>query len=467
MAFKDRNYSRLSLYIMLAGWAGAVIYLFFMFDVDEGGQIIQHFLSTESSGVRFRALIFFTPLITTIIAYLIHERDKFLRRTVDAKEELQSYNERLSALRSIDMAISSSIDLQATLRIFIDKVVTQLKADAASVLLYSPDTLLLVYSAGSGFRSDRINRVRLKLGEGLAGEAALRREEVIVPDISDASGVVSGSAMEKFIKSFLYNEEGFLSYIGKPLMAQGRVKGILEVFNRKTFNPTREWLEFLDAFTGQAALAIEKAALFSDLQMSNIELVNAYNTTIEGWARALDYRDKETEGHSRRVTDMTVQVARVMGINDEELVHVRRGALLHDIGKMGIPDRILLKPGPLDDEEYANMKRHPDISYNLLYPIAFLRPAVDIPYCHHEKWDGTGYPHGLKGEDIPLPARIFSVVDVWDALRSDRPYREGWTKEKTVEHIRSLSGADFDPNVVEIFIREIAGREDEDSLSQE
>jgi HD-GYP domain-containing protein (c-di-GMP phosphodiesterase class II) len=466
MVLKKRNYSRLSLYIMSAGWAGAAIYLFFMFDFDESGKILKHFLSTESSGVRFRALVFFTPLITTIIAYLVHERDKFLRRTLASKEELQSYNERLSALRSIDMAISSSIDLQATLRIFIDKVVSQLKADAASVLLFSPDTLLLVYSAGSGFRTDGINKVRLKLGEGLAGEAALKREEVIVSDISDASGRGSGLAVEKFIKSFLYGEEGFRSYIGKPLIAQGRVKGVLEVFNRNTFNPPREWLEFLDAFTGQAAIAIEKASLFTDLQMSNIELVNAYNTTIEGWARALDYRDKETEGHSRRVTEMTVQIAQIMGISDEELVHVRRGALLHDIGKMGIPDRILLKPGPLDDEEYEIMKRHPDISYNLLYPIAFLRACVDIPYYHHEKWDGTGYPRGLKGEDIPLPARIFSVVDVWDALRSDRPYRKGWTKEKTVEHIHSLSGTDFDPNVVDIFIREIAGREDETSLPQ-
>lgn len=464
MDLKTTNYSRLSIYVMLAGWVGVVIYFFFMFDIDESGKVLEHFLSTESSGIKFRALVFFTPLITTVIAYLINERDKFLSKTVESKEELQAFNERLSALRSIDMAISSSIDLQATLRIFIDKVVSQLKADAASVLLYSPDTLLLVYSAGSGFRTDGINKVRLKLGDGFAGEAALKREEIIVPDVSDESGITNKHAANKFIDSFLYKEEGFRSYIAKPLIAQGSVKGVLEIFNRSAFCPSREWIEFLDAFTGQAALAIEKASLFSDLQMSNIELVNAYNTTIEGWARALDYRDKETEGHSRRVTDMTEKVARVMGISEEELVHVRRGALLHDIGKMGIPDRILLKPEALDDDEYAIMKRHPDISYNLLYPIAFLRPAIDIPHSHHEKWDGTGYPRGIKGEDIPLPARIFSVIDVWDALRSDRPYRKGWTKEKTVEHIRSLSGVQFDPNIVEVFIREIAELDDQGSL---
>jgi putative nucleotidyltransferase with HDIG domain len=452
---------------MIAGWIGVVIYFFFMVDIDERGKILDHFLSTESSGIRFRALVFFTPLITTVIAYLVNERDKFLRRIIESKDELQAYNERLSALRSIDMAISSSIDLQATLRIFIDRVVSQLKADAACVLLYSPDTLLLVYSAGSGFRSNGINKVRLKLGEGFAGEAALKREEIIVSDISEEFGVAKSRAAEKFINSFLHNEEGFRSYVAKPLIAQGSVKGVLEIFNRSVFRPTEGWLEFLDAFTSQAALAIEKAALFSDLQMSNIELIKAYNTTIEGWARALDYRDKETEGHSRRVTEMTVQIARVMGITEEELVHVRRGALLHDIGKMGIPDRILLKPEALDEEEYVIMKRHPDISFNLLYPITFLRPAIDIPHCHHEKWDGTGYPRGLKGEEIPLSARIFSVVDVWDALRSDRPYRKGWTKEETIEHIRSLSGTHFDPYVVNIFIREVIEREDGDSSSQE
>jgi putative nucleotidyltransferase with HDIG domain len=169
-------------------------------------------------------------------------------------------------------------------------------------------------------------------------------------------------------------------------------------------------------------------------------------------ARALDLRDKETEGHSLRVTEMTVQLARAAGMAEEALVHVRRGALLHDIGKMGIPDAILLKPGRLDDQEWEIMRRHPTYGYELLAPIAFLRPALEIPYCHHEKWDGTGYPRGLRGEAIPLAARVFAVVDVWDALLSDRPYRPGWPLHKVLDHIRSGAGSHFDPRVVTSFL---------------
>jgi HD-GYP domain-containing protein (c-di-GMP phosphodiesterase class II) len=192
--------------------------------------------------------------------------------------------------------------------------------------------------------------------------------------------------------------------------------------------------------------------MFNDVERSNTELILAYDTTLEGWSRALDYRDKETEGHSKRVTDITVMIARAMGLSDDELVNVRRGALLHDTGKLGVPDNILLKPGKLTDEEWVIMKKHPSIAYDLISPIPFLKKALDIPYCHHEKWNGTGYPRGLKGEEIPLAARIFSVVDVWDALRSDRPYRPAWSKEKTMEYILQEVGAGFDPKVVEAFL---------------
>ncbi len=181
------------------------------------------------------------------------------------------------------------------------------------------------------------------------------------------------------------------------------------------------------------------------------DLLQAYDTTIEGWSHALDLRDKETEGHTQRVTEMALKLARAAGITETELVHVRRGALLHDIGKMGVPDHILLKPDKLTDEEWVAMRKHPTFAFELLSPIAYLRPALDIPHCHHEKWDGSGYPRGLKGEQIPLAARLFAIIDVWDALRSDRPYRQGWSKEKVIEHIKSLSGTHFDPKAVELF----------------
>lgn len=195
--------------------------------------------------------------------------------------------------------------------------------------------------------------------------------------------------------------------------------------------------------------------LYKDLQTSNRELQESYETTLEGWSRALDLRDRETEGHTLRVTELTLRLATVMGFTSEQLVHVRRGALLHDIGKMGVPDAILHKPGPLDAAEWQVMQRHPKLAYELLAPIQYLAPALDIPRHHHEKWDGTGYPAQLKGEEIPLAARIFAVVDVYDALTSDRPYREPWPKERALEYIRQEAGRHFDPRVVEIFLKEL------------
>lgn len=198
----------------------------------------------------------------------------------------------------------------------------------------------------------------------------------------------------------------------------------------------------------------------------NGELTQAYDATIEGWSRALDYRDHETEGHSRRVTELALCLARALGIGEEELVHVRRGALLHDIGKMGVPDRVLLKPGPLDDGEWDLMRRHPSLAREMLGPITFLRPALDIPYFHHEKWDGTGYPRCLREEQIPLAARLFAVVDVWDALRSDRPYRKAWPRERVLDHIRGLSGTHFDPHVVRAFLALMAERGESQELAR-
>ena len=191
--------------------------------------------------------------------------------------------------------------------------------------------------------------------------------------------------------------------------------------------------------------------MFNGLQRANMDLLLAYDTTIEGWSHALDLRDKETEGHTLRVTELTIKLAQAAGLDEKELVHVRRGALLHDIGKMGVPDHILLKPGKLTDDEWIIMRKHTTFAYETLSPISYLKPALDIPYCHHEKWDGTGYPRELKGELIPLVARLFAVVDVWDALRSNRPYRQSCSENKMLEYLQSLSGSHFDPKVVELF----------------
>jgi PAS domain S-box-containing protein len=188
------------------------------------------------------------------------------------------------------------------------------------------------------------------------------------------------------------------------------------------------------------------------LQEAHDDLQEAYEKTIEGWVRALDLRDRETEGHTQRVTELTIKAAKVLGFPDEELVHIRRGALLHDMGKMAIPDEILQKPGPLDEIEWKKMRQHPQYAYDMLFPIAYLRPALVIPFCHHERWDGSGYPRGLAGEEIPLAARLFSIVDVWDALRSDRPYRKKLPRDEVVRYLREKSGCLFEPRLVEVFL---------------
>jgi len=183
------------------------------------------------------------------------------------------------------------------------------------------------------------------------------------------------------------------------------------------------------------------------------EVLAAYDKTIEGWSRALDLRDKETEGHTQRVTELTLRLAQAAGLSDESLVHIRRGSLLHDVGKLGIPDSILLKPEPLSVAEWEVMKMHPVYAYEWLSVIEYLLPALDIPYCHHEKWDGSGYPRGLKGEEIPLAARLFMLADVWDALTSDRPYRKAINSEDALQHIRDGAGRHFEPRAVELFFK--------------
>ena len=237
-------------------------------------------------------------------------------------------------------------------------------------------------------------------------------------------------------------------------MAKGKVQGVLEVYHRTPLTLDLEQQSFLESLAAQAAIAIDNAALFDDLQRTNIDLMIAYDATLQGWARALDLRSRATERHTERVTEMTMRLAKAMGIDGRELVHVRRGALLHDVGKIGIPDSILTKPGPLTDEEWEIMRRHPQYAFDMLKPIAYLRSALDIPYAHHEHWDGTGYPRGLKGEQIPLAARLFAVADVWEAMiAEDRPYRQPSSEGEVRRQIRALAGTQLDPEIVELFLK--------------
>ncbi|HET9906230.1 MAG TPA: HD domain-containing phosphohydrolase [Anaerolineales bacterium] len=351
----------------------------------------------------------------------------------------------LDAIRYINNAVLNNPELQITLPQILSHLRARLEVDAADVLLLDPHLNALTFAAGLGFRTKALNQAVLRLGEGIAGRVALEKKIVNIPDIKLAG--------EIFTRGPFIKEEEFVAYHAAPLIVKGNIKGVLEVFHRAPLGGDLDWMEFFQTLAEQTAIAIDSATLFTDLQRSHQDLKLAYDATILGWAHALDLRDKETQGHTQRVTRMTVQLARAFGLGEEEITHIQRGALLHDMGKIGVPDAVLHKPSQLTDEEWFQMRRHPQYAYEMLEEIDYLRPALDIPYCHHEKWDGTGYPRGLKGEEIPLAARLFSVVDVWDALYYDRPYRKGWDLNRTLEYIREQSGKHFDPSVVEVFLR--------------
>lgn len=363
------------------------------------------------------------------------------------REQTTRRLDQLQALHLIDRAISSSFDLYPILNTVIGQTIAQLGVDAVDILLFHPYLQILDYVAGQGFRTRAIEQTHLRLGECFAGRAAFERRTVHISNLPEAGST--------FTRAVILQSEGFLEYYAVPLTAKGEIKGVLEIFNRTIlpFNP--EWLDFLETLAGQAAITIDQTQLFENLQRANLELITAYDATIEGWARAMDLRDEETENHTRRVTELTLSLAKEMGIKNGELLHIRRGALLHDIGKMGVPDNILLKEGKLTEEEWVLMRRHPQFAYEMIQPIKYLRQSLDIPYCHHEKWDGTGYPRGLSGEQIPLAARIFAIADVWDAITSERPYRKAWTKKKALAYIKEQNGKQFDPKVVEVFLKMI------------
>ena len=361
-------------------------------------------------------------------------------------EQSQRQVRRLTTLRDIDAAIASSFDLRLTLNILMDQTLSHLSVDAVDIALYHPDIQSIGYLVGSGFRTTSPTRPQMRIGEGLAGQVIMRQQTFHVTDLQNAPETRN---------EILIKREGFVTYIGIPLIVKGQIKGVFEIFHRSAISPTPDWMDFLHTLAGQAAIAIDNSHLFENLQRSNQELMQAYDTTLEGWARALELRDRETEGHTRRVTELTLRLAKYMEIKDSELVNIRRGVLLHDIGKMGVPDNILKKSGPLSEAEWGEMRQHPVYAYNLLSPIEYLRDALEIPYCHHEHWDGSGYPRGLKGTQIPLSARIFSIIDIWDALLSDRSYRKAWARDKVVAYMKDIAGKHIDPNILDVFLKMI------------
>lgn len=351
---------------------------------------------------------------------------------------------RLDALHAIDRAITTGDDLGETLNNVLREIVSLLEVDAGSIAVMEKNGTRLRYMALSGVEPpEHVSRI---LNDVHFHDAARR----VVQTVRIISNVADNP--EHLLHPELIAGQKFTTYVSAPLIAKGNVEGIIELFFCGDVEPDLEWFNMLDSLVTQAAIAIDNGRLFENLQHSTNELKIACQTTLEGWARALEMRDDETEGHSQRVTALTVSLSRWLGVPEDQLEHIHRGALLHDIGKMAIPDSILSKPGPLTEDEWQIMRQHPQNGRRMLADIEFLREAIDIPFAHHERWDGSGYPQGLRGTEIPLAARIFAVVDVWDALLSDRPYRNAWDIADVCEHIRNGAGSHFDPDIVAAFL---------------
>ncbi|OIN94920.1 MAG: hypothetical protein AUJ21_04165 [Anaerolineae bacterium CG1_02_58_13] len=349
-----------------------------------------------------------------------------------------------------DMA-SSFLDSQALLRTLARHMTETLQATSAYIS--AVDVSAGAFKVAAEYWSDRAAPAERKsdlgreyaFAEYPAFRQTLTSGKVVLLHADDAACSEAERAQ--------FAEYGVRSILFVPVLARGRVLGGIEIWeSRRKREFTQAEMLLAQSMAAHAGSVLENAALCEQTRRQADELALAYDNTLAGWARALELRDEMTEGHTRRVTELTLRLARSMGLGEEQIVHIRRGAILHDVGKMGIPDSILLKRGDLDRIEREVMNRHPQYAYDMLSPIAFLHPALDIPLCHHEHWDGSGYPRGLKGADIPLAARIFAVADVWDAVTSERPYRLAWSKEEAHQYIVEQSGKYFDPEIVKIFL---------------
>lgn len=383
------------------------------------------------------------PQVSSINLELTQLIRSLVRLKDGVQGHFQTHHRRMEALMSIGSTINSAMGLERVLEEVMDSLITLMNADRGFLMLRDEHGDLGVQIARDAKHRDLseevfdISKSVVRRVVGL-GEAVLTSNAQEDPRFEDQASIIA---------------HHLLSILCAPLKIKDQLIGVIYVDNRVHVGMFQDDdLELISSFADQAAIAIDNARLFDDLQASNKELEEAYQATLEGWVRALDLRDKETEGHTIRVTEITERLARRIGVSDTDLIHIKRGALLHDIGKMGIPDGILLKPGALTPDERTLIEKHPMYAYEMLSPIKFLAPALDIPYCHHEKWDGSGYPRGLKGEEIPLAARIFAVADVWDALVSNRPYRKGLLPSDVKKKIREGSGNHFDPHVVDAFL---------------
>jgi HD-GYP domain-containing protein (c-di-GMP phosphodiesterase class II) len=384
------------------------------------------------------------PLVAGSIQDIAQLSQSISKLERDVKDQLKLRQSELAALMGVGSVINSSLGLNRVLETVMDTLIALIHAERGFLMLRESNGELVV-----------------KIARGIAhvnlDADAFRVSKTIIQKVADTCEPVLTSNAQvdpRFGSQLSVATYQLRSIMSAPLMVRQELIGVLYVDNRAYAGMFQEGdLELISAFANQAAVAIDNAGLFESLQESNNDLRNAYQQTLEGWVRMLDLRDKETEGHTQRVTILTERLARTIGVHGDALVQITRGALLHDVGKIAIPDSILLKPAGLTEQERELIRQHPIYAYLMISPIEFLQPAIDIPYCHHERWDGTGYPRKLKGEEIPFAARIFAIIDVWDALTSNRPYRKALPVDEVKQRIQDDSGRHFDPQVVKAFMQ--------------
>jgi len=383
------------------------------------------------------------PVVSTAIQDLGDLISSLKLAQTNASEQLHKRQRQLDALVGVGHVINSSLGLNPVLNEVIDSVIALMQAERGFIMLRNEDGEYQIEVA-RGLDQANLEGDEFSVSKTIVNQVAETGEPILT---------INAQEDPRFEQQASIIEHNLRSILCAPLKLKNDIIGVVFVDNRVHTGLFREDdLDMLSAFADQAAVAIDNARLFDNLQDANKELVAAYEATLKGWALALELRDKYTEGHTQRVTNLTKILAKMLGISDEELEHITRGALLHDIGKLSIPDHVLLKGGELTSEERNLMEQHPEFAKGMLEKIEFLHPAIEIPYCHHEKWDGSGYPRNLQGEDIPFAARIFAVVDVWDALTSERPYRDAIAPDEVRRIIREKSGTHFDPRIVDAFL---------------
>ena len=396
--------------------------------------------------------------VVGLLALLSDQTDYFCSSTlawIRALTETLSYSviqvenqmKKVQAEYSVNRILQSGMSLRETFRAIFELLSDLADVEAAIVLKYKPASQQFDLLVTHGIDAKSLAKIHLYIENGLT-----RRT------VGGGRSIQAGNWMASELGESHFNlfaQEGFQAHITIPLIGRYDLLGVIEIFWRASHDIDTWKLEILQMVGEAVTFFLEHTTIIEALKRRNDELSSTYTATIEGLSRALELRDLETDGHTRRVSALTLRLTEHMQIPADQRASIQQGALLHDIGKLGIPDAILLKPGSLTPREWKVMQQHPLYAYNILAPIVSLREALDIPLYHHERWNGTGYPYGLAGEQIPLSARLFAVVDVYDALTSDRPYRSAWSRSQALEYLQEQAGQQFDPHVVAHFLEMI------------